>query len=272
MDPHRWGQSMVGDPRQPAGMRPARSCTASVDDAHQLVAHRSRFRSASSAARRQARASCLVSLDDYPRPRPLRHGVLHAASPGRAKGQPKYNRCVSRYPQAPPALPGRVDASQGRRVARRRPQPRSHPRLPGGPRNHATQYHSHAQRPARRHPQLLPLRARHRARPRAALSTRARHPREEGATSRARLPQRHRAGALLAQIDRSTQVGERDYLLVAPSRRIWHRAMSDSSHLRLSGSTAKADANGSRPCCRKPLGWCDASSPRQDAAKTRRRR
>ena len=150
MDPHRWGQSMVGDPRQPAGMRPARSCTASVDDAHQLVAHRRRFRSASAAARRQARASCLVSLDDYPRPRPLRHGVLHAASPGRAKGQPKYNRCVSRYPQAPPALPGRVDASQGRRVARRRPQPRSHPRLPGGPRNHATQYHSHAQRPARR--------------------------------------------------------------------------------------------------------------------------
>ena len=28
---------MVGDPRQPAGMRPARSCTASVDDAHQVA-------------------------------------------------------------------------------------------------------------------------------------------------------------------------------------------------------------------------------------------
>ena len=29
---------------------------------------------------------------------------------------------------------------------------------------------------------------------------------------------------------------------------------------------------GSRPCCRKPLGWCDASSPRQDAAKRTPRR
>ena len=86
---------------------------------------------------------------------------------------------------------------------------------------------------------------------------------------------------VLAQIDRSTQVGERDYPLwlssttrerASRSSWIWLRAMSDSSHLRLSGSTAKADANGSRPCCRKPLGWCDASSPRQDAAKTRRRR
>ena len=46
----------------------------------------------------------------------------------------------------------------------------------------------------------------------------------------------------------------------------------DGVSLNLSGSTAKANANGSHPCCRKPLGWCDASSPRQDAAKTRRRR
>ena len=87
---------------------------------------------------------------------------------------------------------------------------------------------------------------------------------------------------VLAQIDRSTQVGERDYLLVAllydtgaRIQELLDLAPCDvrfAPHLRLSGSTAKADANGTRPCCRKPLGWCDASSPRQDAAKTRRRR
>ena len=81
----------------------------------------------------------------------------------------------------------------------------------GRPRDRSAQHHSHAQRPARRHPQLLPLRARLRARPRVALSTRARHPREEGATSRARLPQRYRAGAR-TRADRSLDAGRRTRL------------------------------------------------------------
>ena len=55
-------------------------------------------------------------LDDQPRPRALRHDVLHAASRGRAKRQPAYHRRVSRYPQAPAALPGRIDASFRRRI------------------------------------------------------------------------------------------------------------------------------------------------------------
>ena len=81
------------------------------------------------------------------------------------------------------------------RPERREPLARAGPRVPGGPRNHAAQHHSDAQRPARRHPQLLPLRARYRARPHAALPTRTRHSREEDAASRARLPQRYRVGA-----------------------------------------------------------------------------
>ena len=85
---------------------------------------------------------------------------------------------------------------------------------------------------------------------------------------------------VLAQIDRTTHVGERDYLVVAllydtgrafRSFWTWLRAMSDSHCPRSSGYSARAGANNSRPSCRRPLGWCDGSSPRQDAAKMRRR-